>query len=453
MSESMKVKAALGVCLGVGVLLSGCGQVVGADCANEGDYCGSICCPSEYSCVNDMCFLPDGGGLAGDGGACGLLSLLCGSDCINPLENDDHCGGCGSACGGGFDCQSGVCISECGLDERYCDGDCRQLISDENHCGTCGNACASGSLCGLGVCMPEPCDIGTADCGGTCRRLDSDPANCGGCGVVCGTDQVCNGGDCADLCVAPRLVCDGRCVEPSTNGMNCGSCGNVCESGICRRGACRDASFGHLVLIGHDYSTWVAGMNRVVGTAALITLDHDIALLAFEGDSEAASISGAHAALEEVADATGRDIDYNGESIVERVPDRLLGADVFLIHSQQGATNEELLALGFTWRNALRSFLRRGGVVIVLDAGGANSGTHQLLEAAGLISIDARRALTAGTRLRVLDGADAVSRGVPVSYLAPTRSAGFEMRSTVGWVVATDDAAGLPVVIHTVIAP
>ena len=194
-------------------------------------------------------------------------------------------------------------------------------------------------------------------------------------------------------------------------------------------------------------------MDGVVGTAALISLDHDIALLAFEGDTDAASVSGAHAALDEVAGATGRNIDYNGESIVARVPDRLLGSDVFLIHSQHGATNDELQALGFTWRNALRSFLRRGGVVIVLDAGGANSGTHQLLEAAGLISIDTRRALTSGTALRVIDGADAVSRGVPIAYLAPSRSAGFEMRSTVGWVVATDDDEGLPVVIHTVVAP
>ena len=122
--------------------------------------------------------------------------------------------------------------------------------------------------------------------------------------------------------------------------------------------------------------------------------------------------------------------------------------DVLLIYQQSLATDAELTAAGGTLAAPLADYLRRGGVVVAVDSLNGNSGTWQLLDAAGLLSVASAGDIT-GTRVDVLAPGDAVASGVPLTYVAERNSIRFdstEVTQVVG------DATG-PVVIHEVFTP
>jgi hypothetical protein len=66
----------------------------------------------------------------------------CGGQCKSVQTDNQNCGACGTVCGGGKTCQTGMCKCAAGLFE--CGGSCVQ--SDATHCGGC-NACPNGQVC------------------------------------------------------------------------------------------------------------------------------------------------------------------------------------------------------------------------------------------------------------------------------------------------------------------
>ena len=295
-----------------------------------------------------------------------------------------------------------------------------------------------------------PCDIGQIRCGDLCVRPDSDPANCGFCDNICLPAEVCSVGVCAPVCDAPLVPCGHSCVDLQTDPDHCGSCPNVCATGICIDSACSSGTAGHVVLIGHDYTTTRIGMNRVAGNSVFLGSGSPVRVLVYEGRARAASIAGTDVAINQVA--TARGFTWARTAVTRAdVPLMLASAEVLVVYAQRDETDAGLQAIGTEWSVALLSFVHRGGVIVVFDtAGGANVGTFQLLSSAGLLSVASHTVIT-GTNVSVDAAAfgDAVAIGVPGMYRAETTSVRFD---TTEPLTVVRDMTG-PVVVHRVVVP
>ena len=293
------------------------------------------------------------------------------------------------------------------------------------------------------------CDLGELLCGGRCVRPDNDPLHCGGCFMPCGAGEVCVSSVCLSACPPGLLVCGALCVDPlGDDPDNCGACGRACSSGICVGGSCAAATVGHVSVIGHDYTVRRAGMSRIAGNAVFLANGAPVEVLAFDGTAAVPSVAGVNAAIDQVASEQGRS--WNRTTIdADNLLVALASADVLVIYPQPGSTDAELRDLGVQWSVGLGTFLRRGGVVALFDTpSGTNAGTWQILDAAGLFSATALTEVT-GSALDLVSPSDAVGLGVPLVYLAETRSVWFD---TMESVVVVEHADG-PVVIHKVFAP
>jgi hypothetical protein len=159
---------------------------------------------------------------APDVSTCTSPRLTCGTTCVDPTSDPNHCGSCTKACAvpaaGGFDattgnpnpgipsfdagdaayvsvpaptCEAGACGLDC-KGEALCSGLCYDTDNLHDHCGDCTTACAAGAWCHGGHC----CDAGTEFCDAGCNDVLYDNGNCGGCGISCGTGMKCVGSTC-----------------------------------------------------------------------------------------------------------------------------------------------------------------------------------------------------------------------------------------------------------------
>jgi hypothetical protein len=184
--------------------------------------------------------------------------------CVDPLNDDLNCDGCGETCIAGTvchpqpgtycvttDCSHALPTDSCLLGDaglgQCCEGQCKDptaFRSDDRNCGICGLACAPGVACSVGVCdhgcmgsCPPgfsctsngdclqqcdatndntECNLGPNDighcCGGACADLTHDPSSCGTCGLACSPGTVCLHAACvpASTCTAATqwLPCD-----------------------------------------------------------------------------------------------------------------------------------------------------------------------------------------------------------------------------------------------------
>jgi hypothetical protein len=123
-------------------------------------------------------------------------------------------------------------------------------------------------------------------------------------------------------------------------------------------------------------------------------------------------------------------------------------SDVLLVYQQSSAADADLDAAGAALAAPLSDFLRRGGVVLVVDSLTGNAGTWQLLDAAGLLSVLSCSDIT-GSRVNVLVPGDAVASGLPLTYVAERNSVRFESAE---FTQVVGDGTG-PVVLHKVFMP
>ncbi len=404
------------------------------------------------------------------GGECLQGYNACDGQCVELATDPNNCGRCGRACSSDEMCVFGSCV---GTEDAGPDAQVDGGVDAEVDAGIDAGPDAAMPDAGDGgvdASLPDAevpdgdvpdggdsgvdagpvcaCDVGELCCDNVCVRPDRDPAHCGGCGMACSAGELCADGTCAPICTAPLTLCAGLCVDLQDDPDHCGMCNEACPSGLCIDGACGDGVPGHVVLVGHDYSTSRVGMRRVAGNAVFIARGGDVDVLVYEGDASAAVIAGVDAAIDQVATELGRTWSRSPSAGPEHVPFELGDTDVFVVYPQIGGTDVGLRQLGADWVTALGTFLRGGGVVVVFDGGGSHEGTWQILGEAGLINVVGRTPVNLDS-LSVVTPADIVAGGVPLAYRAEVNTVRFDSPDTTV-VVAHPDG---PVVIHRTLLP
>ena len=282
-------------------------------------------------------------------------------------------------------------------------------------------------------------------CNNQCVDQSLDPENCGECNNIC-EFGVCNEGVCLD-CTAEGAVCGRQCAKLSTDPDNCGFCGYSCGSGLCSNGQCEAAGTGRAIVIGHDYLKNRPAMNRILGNAIFLWPVNPVRLLVYEGGANATAIAGADAAIAQVANATGRQA-VRVTAAAGDVPALLASTDVFLIYGQELADDTTLGQLGLDWSAALLTFMTGGGTVVLLDAAYAgNSGTCQILAQPGLFQI-ARATATTGDVCSVVARGDALSTGLPRTYLCEQNSTSFDVTDLSTNITVVVEDVDKTVVVH-----
>ena len=230
------------------------------------DHCGACGnkCPADKPCINR--------GLMDYACGCNAGELSCPDPsfpifpCVDPNDDDKHCGACNNACppeGDGtktalpntyFGCVEAQCGElKCSPGFADCDlvteNGCETPLVDNDNCGACGNKCQDGQRCGQNLqgvvmCM---CPAGQTFCGacvgescfGGCYDLTSDKDNCGACGVRCSPGvqrgiEACVYGECQTSCHEGWDDCNGNRSDGcethiASDPNNCGGCGIVCD--------------------------------------------------------------------------------------------------------------------------------------------------------------------------------------------------------------------------------
>jgi hypothetical protein len=242
-------------------------------------------------------------------------------------------------------------------------------------------------------------------------------------------------------------------VDLAVNPFHCGECFIECDSGICLDGECRDESAGHLVAIGHDYTTSNAMQRLVVGNAVFMGLESPVHVLAYEEFADTSvdgQVAKVDAAIDQVAAATGQSWEKTSAAAADDVADLVLAHAVLLIYTQASASDAELAVVGNSWFSALHEFLSVGGVIVFTDGPGINAGTWQILEEADLFGCSASYDAS-GSTAEVVEPGDSVAEGLGTSYLASANSVFFSTAEE--RVVVQDSGSGNPIVVHKVFVP
>jgi hypothetical protein len=188
--------------------------------------------------------------------------------CVDTTSNQDHCGGCWQACEPislthKVQCVASRCVPKCPSSApTYCaapagaspyGSECVDTMNSDNHCGGCWQRCATFHKCVAGKCVPScpdkstPCQMSNSPATLQCVDTNVNDQHCGACFNVCPSSTDCVNGKC--VCSTGRTLCTFppynyvECVDTVTNSMACGGCpnsgGKVCPSNmVCKGGQC-----------------------------------------------------------------------------------------------------------------------------------------------------------------------------------------------------------------------
>ena len=178
---------------------------------------------------------------------------LCGLDCVDLMNDRNHCGECGKRCAPGQPCVQGHCaVDECPSSQVFCGEKCIDPVENKEFCGaTLGGACNDedpsspdyrGVTCAVSCqnshCM-ELCPEGQDVCPDGCANLSADAKHCGSCDITCQSGHACVDGECSTECPGTQIVCNNLCVDKMTDPGHCGACDNACPNGFaCVNGEC-----------------------------------------------------------------------------------------------------------------------------------------------------------------------------------------------------------------------
>jgi hypothetical protein len=271
-------------------------------------------------------------------------------------------------------------------------------------------------LVGCDSIVSGPCDPGYVLAGAQC--IDRGAPDAGmtpdapedGQSVVTATD--------ASVVDTAMIDGPGCTADVTSDPDNCGACGHVCASGICTASQCAGEPRGHIVAIGHDYRQHHAVGARVLGNAATLGRSFDLGIAWWPGASP--SHAKVVSALTTSLQAKSRPWHVQPFAATPS-PAAFTSIDVLIVDPQQGdggALETEATA----WAGAIDSFVRNGGVVVVLEGEGSTS--HRFAAGAGLFTVGAPVAVT-GSYALVVDPSDALADQVSSPYLAEMTSVSF----------------------------
>ena len=368
---------------------------------------------------------------------------------------------------GALGCDS-IVGADCAEGYTLCGEQCVLLGSDSANCGACGLACPTGALCLARTCTA---DVDAFDAGDANPDARLDAFNTVDAFTVdANEDAFSEGVDAfmddafsvdadvdafspdAPLCAPGETFCAGRCVDTTTDPDHCGRCDNACASGICVASLCVAPVTGDVVVLGHDYERRRTGMARLVGNAVFLGDGDPVRVTTYLGTVTAASEAGVNASVDLVAGTIGRAWARTELTATDAmsVSDALRASDVFLIYPQPGASNATLDGFSSTWEPALQELLRRGGVVVLLDAQSpSNNGTFRILQGTGLFTATLRAPVATGTTVSVLAAGDPVARLVPLTYRAEDNTVFFNTSDS----VAVSGVMAGAVVVHRIVTP
>jgi hypothetical protein len=349
--------------------------------------------------------------------------------------------------------------------------------------GEAGNATGAANQGGEGE-LPDggffdsPLD-GVADAGPPleCLPPHDAPSHCGDCDTQCkDPTPLCapdgNGSfECVPLCDPPLVECQGQCVDPDSfksDPDNCGSCGHRCPSDICQDGKCVGARFGHIALICMDYgsATSDSPSTTLLGNAIFVPTSNPVRVMAYTRGASAAAVNRVNSLINVAGDARQRNTEFT-EAKTADVVTRDLNIndfDVLLIHDLDRATSGAPAAAATAWASAsvLSSFARAGGVIVVLDGADGTGEMNELINAGNLLDPMAATSINGQTDItgeQLFNNApfDVVGVNVLSPFLGSSHTCTFDTNatpsSTTLFVITDDEAGGLPVAIHRVIAP
>ncbi|MBQ8035379.1 MAG: hypothetical protein IJ268_00135, partial [Proteobacteria bacterium] len=257
---------------------------------NHPDYIGDICDEAAgQECINNHC------------GCQGEL-IYCDGKCINPSNDNAHCGMFNTTCEklvtcpANATCTDGTC--KCDTGYAHCGNSNTCVPNGETNCGARGGctstSASSPDYAGIdctkyndltcqtstGICIPKTdksvkCDplrtctsdgaftgcantsqfkdntcnsCGSNDlCGSSCSELLGTKTNCSACGDSCGSGQTCQRVSDKYQCQCARAQdgrelskCGNTCVDLQFSQANCGKCGNECaDDEFCIKGVCQ----------------------------------------------------------------------------------------------------------------------------------------------------------------------------------------------------------------------
>lgn len=232
------------------------------------------------------------------------------------------------------------------------------------------------------------------------------------------------------VCVLPEAQCDDGCKNLQIDPDNCGACAHVCSSGLCTTGHCVGEPYGHIVAIGHDYANYHPSMARVLGNAASLGLSYDVGVAWWPQGTHAAVGNALSAAL----GSMGRPWHVQA---IPATPSSLNSVDVLII---DGVTTA---ASGLAWAPSLDAFVRRGGVVIVVEGVGGTG--HTFAAAANLFTTGTPVDVT-NQQMVISSATDSIAAQVIAPYLGEGSSVSFP--GTTSSVITT--TSGATVVFHLV---
>jgi hypothetical protein len=208
--------------------------------------------------------------------------------------------------------------------------------------------------------------------------------------------------------------------------------------------------WGHVALIGHDFSARNASVDELLVNAVQLSNDYDpIDVLEFVQYADASAggeAANARAAIEATLSPPFlRTARFATLSDASALAASLDGIDVLLVHEQEARPDTGTLdAIGTAWAPILASFIDRGGVVIVLDSAAAE--TWRVLVPGGFVPGLGAGADVTGARLNVVDRDDALGLRVATPYTAPDSSTTFAVGC--GTSVVQDPRTGDTIVLH-----
>jgi hypothetical protein len=388
------------------------------------------------------------------GAECKDNLTACTDGCYN-LENDNsNCGSCGNVCSEYESCNNGLCIpkTECADGQVECNSECVDLLTDRENCGECFNSCKTDEICSAGSCIPDCKNLSWCPPSG-CVDILSDNSNCGSCGNECPKELFCAGGTCTPDCEPPFTACGQSCIDLLTNPFNCGSCGNSCDSGICVNGVCRVQNAGHLLILGHDYTQSHTALMRIIGNGVFISPENPVKVLGYTEYADTApggQVEKVNSAIEQNAQITGRSWQKKLTSSVIETAENLLKYDVLILYAQNRADDSQIKITGNKFFSVLNNFLSIGGIIILTEGPGKNSGSWKLLKYAGLFNCDSTYNCTDCTA-QITDAGDALAQGVSTFYWAPQNSTAF--KTSQSKIVAKDQNNDGAILIHKIFKP